>query len=329
MSAFDFPIPTSRLPSHVLIPTSSIPLPSIFKPSPPALPKSFPYPIDGPLPASRFQPGDIIDTCQQPSSYAISFDDGPGQLTDTLLDYLDDLNVKVTFFLNGNNWNCIYRPQTQRLLRRAYKAQHQLAAHPWSHRDLETLTDDEIRAEMGKIETAFRQIIGVVPRYMRPPYGEHSERVRRVLADMGYVLVLWDVDFPFAGAGAVDAKTATSTSSTIEGGHHQMMPTLADLHSALHQEHLQQQQMALSSSSSSRWADAIRGVAHFTLDREDIFAGGDVREPSSEWAVEYVQQIGLDVMPVGACVGEDPRHWYKEIGEPANLDAVPHTCSNL
>ncbi|KAF9167810.1 Carbohydrate esterase 4 protein [Actinomortierella ambigua] len=306
---------------------------------------SFPYPVDGPLPASRLQPGDIVYSCQQPSSYAISFDDGPGQLTDTLLDYLDDQDVKVTFFLNGNNWNCIYRPETQRLLKRAYKAQHQLAAHPWSHRDLETLTDDEIRAEMEKIETAFRQILGVVPRYMRPPYGEHSERVRRVLADMGYILVLWDVDLPFGGAaGPHDTKTATSTStpntlplssslppSSAKDGdnNHQMVPTLADLHSALHQEHLHQQQLALSVSSSSRWADAIHGVPHFTLDREGIFAGGDVHNPSSEWAVEYVQQIGLDVMPVGTCIGEDPRHWYKEIGEPTNLDAVPHTCSNL
>ncbi|KAG0227450.1 Carbohydrate esterase 4 protein [Actinomortierella wolfii] len=317
-------------------------MPSILRNrlSPNSLPKSFPYSVEGPLPPANYKPGDIITSCQQPSSYAISFDDGPGQLTDSLLDFLADQEVKVTFFLNGNNWNCIYRPETQRLLRRAYQEQHQLAVHPWSHRDLETLTDDEIRNEMLKIENAFRQIVGVVPRYMRPPYGEHSERVRRVLAEMGYVLVLWDVDFPFAAVqrdGVVSSTTkfkTTSATSSSSSAHtmasNDQMPTLADLHSALHQEHLQQQQLALSTSSSSRWADAIHGVAHFTLDREVMFGGnGDIRDPSSEWAVEYVLQIGLDVMPVGACVDEDPRHWYKEIGEPAHPDSIPQTCSNL
>ncbi|KAI7831465.1 hypothetical protein BC939DRAFT_380678, partial [Gamsiella multidivaricata] len=138
------------------------------------------------------RPGQILERCIRPNSYAISFDDGPGQLTEELLDYLDEQKLKVTFFMNGDNWNCIYH--SQRLLKRAYEAQHQIAAHPWSHRDFNSLSDRDIRQEMRRIEDAFRQILGVVPRYMRPPYGEHGRRIQRVLEDMGYLIILWDVD---------------------------------------------------------------------------------------------------------------------------------------
>jgi hypothetical protein len=55
-----------------------------------------------------YQPGQILDSCKQPNSYAISFDDGPGQLTEELLDFLDEQQLKVTFFMNGDNWKCIY-----------------------------------------------------------------------------------------------------------------------------------------------------------------------------------------------------------------------------
>lgn len=61
------------------------------------------------MPPPLYQPGEILDRCTQPRSYAISFDDGPGQLTDELLDYLEEHNLQVTFFMNGDNWDCIYR----------------------------------------------------------------------------------------------------------------------------------------------------------------------------------------------------------------------------
>ncbi|KAF8917748.1 hypothetical protein BGZ52_013145, partial [Haplosporangium bisporale] len=68
----------------------------------------FPYTVTGPAPPPVYTSGSILDSCTAPNSYAISFDDGPGQLTDELLDYLDEQQLKVTFFMNGDNWNCIY-----------------------------------------------------------------------------------------------------------------------------------------------------------------------------------------------------------------------------
>lgn len=187
-------------------------------------------------------------------------------------------------------------PESQRLLRRAYQAQHQIAAHPWSHRDLDSLSDHDIRDEMYKIENAFRQILGVVPRYMRPPYGEASERVRKVLRGLGYVLILWDVD-QLNKKNPIGGETQKPTS-----------------------EHQQ-------ASFSSKWAEAVRGVPHSALDRESMMVGGIYQEATSVWAVEYVQNLGYDVMPVGQCLGEaDPRLWYKEIGMPETEEDLPQSC---
>ncbi|KAF9357937.1 Carbohydrate esterase 4 protein [Mortierella sp. AD094] len=301
----------------------------------------FPYPIKGPEPSSHYRPGQVLNACIQPNSYAISFDDGPGQLTDELLDFLDEQRVKVTFFMNGDNWNCIYSPESRRLLKRAFNSQHQIAAHPWSHRDFEFLTDDEIRQEMNKIEHAFRSILGVVPRYMRPPYGEHSKRVRKIMEEMGYIMILWDVDELENDESSTNSSDYPSTEIDHD---YDLMPDHSEHEHDDGQEEEREVELEVddsqkilasfshkhqtkSSSFSSKWAEAVRGVPFTALDRDAMVMGGIYQEATSVWAVEYVQSLGFDIMPVGACVGEsDPRLWYKEIVEPANEAALPTSC---
>ncbi|KAF9100822.1 Carbohydrate esterase 4 protein [Mortierella sp. AM989] len=267
----------------------------------------FPYNVTGLAPPSLYKPGQVLNRCTKPKSYAISFDDGPGQLTDELLDYLDEQKLQVTFFMNGDNWNCIYRPHAQRLLKRAYEARHQIAAHPWSHRDLESLSDKDIREEMNRIDQAFRQILGVVPRYMRPPYGEVGERVRLVLEEMGYVIILWDVDL----LSVVDVEFSSSEIPFNANG------------ATRHSHDGEQDTLA----STSKWAEAVRGVPSTTLDRDAMTLGGIYQEVTPEWAIEYVQSLGYDIMPVAKCLGEDdPRLWYKEIGPPALPESLPLSC---
>ncbi|KAF9126320.1 Carbohydrate esterase 4 protein [Mortierella sp. 14UC] len=307
------------------VPSSTVPANSIAR-----LPSTFPYKVSGPTPPPLHLPGQVLDSCSRPNSYAISFDDGPGQLTDELLDYLDEQGLKVTFFMNGDNWNCIYRPESQRLLKRAFKAQHQIASHPWSHRDLETLSEREIRQEMYKIEDAFRDILGVVPKYMRPPYGEHSDRVRKIMESMGYVMVLWDVDqLSSSSSGsssngsvsAMEDSMLTQTGNRVfDDNNNDVNQRPMDSRSTSHRHHPKTE-------FSSKWAEAVRGVPSMALDRDAMMMGGIYQEATSVWAVEYVQSLGMDIMPVGACMGEtDPRLWYNEISEPAETESLPSTC---
>jgi len=54
--------------------------------------------------------------------------------------------------------------------RQMYNAGHQVASHTWSHPDLCNITSAQRKNEMYKNEMALRNILGVIPTYMRPPY---------------------------------------------------------------------------------------------------------------------------------------------------------------
>jgi len=68
--------------------------------------------------------------------YALTFDDGPGPSTGTLLDVLDKAGIKGTFFMLGDNiespvWAS--REVARKLVVRALKAGHQVGNHSFSH----------------------------------------------------------------------------------------------------------------------------------------------------------------------------------------------------
>ena len=47
---------------------------------------------------------------------------------------------------------------------------HQIASHTWSHADLCAITSAQRKDEIYKLEMAVRNVVGVIPTYMRPPY---------------------------------------------------------------------------------------------------------------------------------------------------------------
>ncbi|RIA96004.1 Carbohydrate Esterase Family 4 protein, partial [Glomus cerebriforme] len=135
-----------------------------------------------------------ITTCKEPGTVAITFDDGPSKFTHTLLDSLKAMDVKATFFINGNNFGCIY--DLADVLIRAKREGHQIAHHTWSHPDLATLTKEQIVYQVKKLEEAFLKIIGVVPKFIRPPFGSgvDSDLVMSTLTELGYTAIVWDTD---------------------------------------------------------------------------------------------------------------------------------------
>jgi peptidoglycan/xylan/chitin deacetylase (PgdA/CDA1 family) len=57
-----------------------------------------------------------------------------------------------------------------------------------------SLTNEEIIYEVRATEKAIEKVIGVKPTYLRPPYGEADQRVKALLNEMGYKILLWNVD---------------------------------------------------------------------------------------------------------------------------------------
>ncbi|KAF9911747.1 chitin deacetylase [Linnemannia zychae] len=138
-------------------------------------------------------PAQIITECTVPNSFAITFDDGPSIWTHELLDYLAIKNVKVTFFVNGLNYNLITEPAIAAVVKRAYLEGHQIGSHTWAHADISAPGVD-VASQMKMLDDALLNIIGVRPVYMRPPYGNTSPESLAYLASAGYKVINWMVD---------------------------------------------------------------------------------------------------------------------------------------
>ncbi|KAF8305092.1 glycoside hydrolase/deacetylase [Clavulina sp. PMI_390] len=127
-----------------------------------------------------------VTTCPDKMTWGLTYDDGPSPWTTDLLNYLDENNLKTTFFVVGSR--AISRPD---ILQAEYAGLHHIADHTWSHPYLTTLSNDQIIAELGWTRKAIKDITGVTPLYMRPPYGDIDDRVRAICKAMNLTPVMW------------------------------------------------------------------------------------------------------------------------------------------
>lgn len=121
---------------------------------------------------------------------ALTFDDGPSDHTPAVLDLLGRAGARATFFLQGQAI-----AGREAIVRRAAAEGHELGNHLYSHPHAGDLTDEELEKEMLETSDAIQRAAGLVPRLVRPPYGEDAERVARVAhAQRSGPTVLWSVD---------------------------------------------------------------------------------------------------------------------------------------
>ncbi len=117
---------------------------------------------------------------RRPRAIALTFDDGPAQWTPGILDALAEADGKGTFFVLGASV-----AGSEEILRRAVAEGHELGNHAFSHRDPQTLPDEELARELRLATEAIRAAAGVTPRLFRPPYAATDIRVARVAAGAG------------------------------------------------------------------------------------------------------------------------------------------------
>lgn len=118
---------------------------------------------------------------------ALTFDDGPSpEWTPVLLDGLKERNVKAAFFVVGENVS-----KYPEIVRRMQREGHIVGNHTWNHPHLPQLDRDKVRQQLDATNEIIFQIIGTVPKYMRPPYGEIPDGLEE-MTDMQ--ITLWDMD---------------------------------------------------------------------------------------------------------------------------------------
>lgn len=111
---------------------------------------------------------------------AFTFDDGPrDELTDAVLDICEEYNVRVTFFIKG-----AYIQGHEAQLKRMLALGCEIGNHTWDHTDVAKLTSDEMRQQIGSVNSTVFDLLGYRIRLFRPPYisyGKKGDATRETL----------------------------------------------------------------------------------------------------------------------------------------------------
>lgn len=137
------------------------------------------------------------DTLDGSKAVALTFDDGPGEYTEMLLDGLAERDVKATFFMLGS---CVEKYPNA--VYRMCEEGHQLGNHTYNHVDIAALTKKEVLDQIKKTDDAVFDACGEYPTAFRPPYGSRNESTDALAEDK--IITLWSVD-------TVDWKTKNSS----------------------------------------------------------------------------------------------------------------------
>ena len=121
---------------------------------------------------------------------ALTFDDGPHyQRTPLLLEVLEEYDVKSTFFILGDRVN--EGPANRETAQAVVKAGHEIASHTYSHKNLKTLTLEQMTDEIMKARENIYKVTGVYPVFVRPPYGAYNDMVKE---NSFAPLIIWNLD---------------------------------------------------------------------------------------------------------------------------------------
>ncbi len=119
---------------------------------------------------------------------ALTFDDGPTELTAKVLDTLEKYAAKATFFWLGQN--ILQHPH---FVKNAAQT-HQIANHSWDHKNgFKTAPATVLTTQIAPTNQRLISL-GIKPAtYYRPPFGAVTEKQIKYLAEHGITTVLWSL----------------------------------------------------------------------------------------------------------------------------------------
>ena len=127
----------------------------------------------------------------------LSFDDGPAPVDalGTILTVLQTNAITAEFYLLGNEAS-EHPDATQLIARHGHKIQN----HSWSHANLATADEAVVRSELQRTQKIIKEIAGVTPTRVRPPYGaggwptKYDPELAKVAKELSLSINNWDVD---------------------------------------------------------------------------------------------------------------------------------------
>lgn len=119
---------------------------------------------------------------------ALTFDDGPGEYTETLLDTVEKYNIHVTFFMLGQNVE-----GHESTIQRMVKLGCEIGNHTWDHPEqtLPNMDLDSVMQEFQKTDDALVKACGQAPTVCRAPYGAITDEQ---ISAVGKPFFMWSTD---------------------------------------------------------------------------------------------------------------------------------------
>lgn len=97
---------------------------------------------------------------------ALTFDDGPSNITEKILDVLEAEGIVGSFFLIGQQ----VTPETKPILERELALGCEICNHSFTHSVMSEMTAEVIRDEIAKTSDVIRDVVGIETKFFRPPY---------------------------------------------------------------------------------------------------------------------------------------------------------------
>jgi endo-1,4-beta-xylanase len=137
----------------------------------------------------------------------LTYDDGPGGNTTTLLNALRSNGARATMFNIGQN-----AASNPSLVAAQVSAGMWVANHSYTHPHMLTLSAAEMSSELSRTQSAIQAAGGGTPTLFRPPYGETNATLQNAASALGLRTVTWDVDSQdWNGASTAQIVQAAST----------------------------------------------------------------------------------------------------------------------
>ena len=157
----------------------------------------------------------------------LTFDDGPGAYTDTLLTVLERYNVKATFFVTNQF------PKYQNLIGKAYSKGHKIAVHTYSHQMYTANNNiyssvENFMKDFNAMQDIIEAQTGSTTNIMRFPGGTNNTiskssckgimtELTKQMTNAGYFYFDWNVDSYDSRSSSNAQKIITETINQIKG----------------------------------------------------------------------------------------------------------------
>lgn len=119
---------------------------------------------------------------------ALSFDDGPSESTEKILELLARFGAKATFFQIGQHVD-----RLPYVTRRVIEAGCEVANHSYSHTRFDFTTPEFQLQELRKTQRAIEKACGVKPVWFRAPFGVRWIGLAKAQKDCGLNGAMWTV----------------------------------------------------------------------------------------------------------------------------------------